>query len=233
MQIEKKLILCSVLAVAIGIATIVPVAYFMNTRVSAQTADEQPWFNLNISYATVSIFNPFGEDLASYCHVYNYTVNPDAIDTQVGSRIECFRIQIYSDKQQLVNKTAYLEVNCTEFLSPYEVQFARDGWFNVTGRGGTSGTFSANFNGSFTDVPGAADGFGTEDADQIQAIREANVIYIDVHRAGYITNNGNSTVAIRANDEIVQHLELIKSGDQFVYGVKPFGYALDKIPGEE
>ena len=218
MQIEKKLILCSILAISIGIATIVPLAYIMNAPVSAQTTDEQPWFNMNISYATAGITNPFGEDLATYCDVYNFTVNPDAIDTQVGSRIECFRLQIYSDKQQLVNKTAYLEVNCTEFLSPYEVQFAREGWFNITGRGGSSGTFAANFNGTFTDVQGASEGFSTEDADQIQAILDAQTIYIDIHRAGYITNNGNSTVAILANDEIIQHLELTRQGDQFVYG---------------
>ncbi len=35
MQIEKKLILCSVLAVAIGIATIIPLQYLMNTETAS------------------------------------------------------------------------------------------------------------------------------------------------------------------------------------------------------
>jgi hypothetical protein len=230
MKLEKKLILCSIVAITIGIATIVPMAYFMNAPVSAQTTDENPWFNLNISYATVGVTNPFGENLATYCDVYNYTVNPDAIDTQVGSRTECYRLQIYSDEQQLVNKTAYLQVNCTEFIEPYGIQFAREGWFNITGRAGTSGTFSANFNGTFADIPGAAEGFSAGDADQIQAIQNAQTVYIDIHRVGYITTKGNSTVATLANDEVIQHLELTRSGDQFVYGIKPFGYVLDQVP---
>jgi hypothetical protein len=60
MQIEKKLILCSIIAISIGIAAVAPVAYFMNTpQASAQTIDN-PWFNLNLSYATVGETNPFG-----------------------------------------------------------------------------------------------------------------------------------------------------------------------------
>jgi hypothetical protein len=232
MQIEKKLILCSILAVAIGIAAIVPVAYFMNNTATAQTIDD-PWFNLNLSYATAGVTNPFGEDLATYRFVYNYTVNPDAVDTQVGGKIEFYRLQIYSDKEQLANTTAYLEVNCAEPMEPDSLSSARDGWFNLTRPSIVSGTFFANFNGTLPQGVGGSSGNGNGEAQQIQAIRDAQSFYIDVHRVGYVTCTGNNTVVTLANDEVIQHIELTKSGDQFVYGVKPFGYALDKIPGEE
>jgi hypothetical protein len=230
MQIEKKLILCSILAVAIGIAAIVPLAYFMNTpQASAQTIDD-PWFNLNLSYATVGVTNPFGEDLATCRYVYNYTVNPNAVDTQVGGRLEFFRLQIYSDKEQLANKTAYLEVNCAEPSEPESLSVARDGWFNLTRPTAVSGTFYANFNGTLSQVVGGSSGNGIEETQQIQTIQDAQTFYIDVHRYGYITCNGNNTVVTLANDEVIQHIELTKSGDQFVYGIRPVGWMLDQTP---
>lgn len=229
MQIEKKLILCSILAISIGIAAIVPVAYFMNNTASAQTIDD-PWFNLNLSYATAGVTNPFGEDLATYRFVYNYTVNPNAVDTQVGGRFECFRLQIYSDKEQLANTTAYVEVNCAEFIEPYSIQFSRDGWFNLTRPTAVSGTFFANFNGTLPQGVGGSSGNGNGEAQQVQAIRDAQSFYIDVHRVGYITCTGNNTVVTLANDEVIQHIELTKSGDQFVYGTRPVGWMLDQTP---
>jgi hypothetical protein len=71
---------------------------------------------------------------------------------------------------------------------------------------------------------------GTNGNDQIQNIRNAQTIYIDVHRVGYITFTGNNTVVSLANDEIAQHYELTKSGDVFSYGIRPNGYMADQIP---
>lgn len=240
MQIEKKLILCSILAVAIGIAAIAPAAYFMNTAVSAQSTEDKPWFNLNINYATAGITNPFGEDIATYQVSYNYTVNPDAVDTKVGGRIEYYRLQVYSDKTQLVNTTAYLAVNCSEYLDRDAIAFERKGWFNTSGLASV-GSFSLNFTGTL-DFAGAGASFGTtakdnplnekSGAQQLQDVQDAQTIYVDVYRIAYITCSNNSTTVHLANDEVIQHVELTKNGDQFVYGTKPSGWMLDKIPGE-
>ncbi len=225
MQIEKKLIICSILAITIGIATIAPLAYFMSPA-TAQITDDKPWFNLNISYATCKVATQSSQNTAIYSIASNYTINSDAVDTQVGSRLEYYRIQIYSDQGQLVNETQYIAVNCTEFLDPTTIQFAREGWFNTTGIIVSLGTFAANFNGTLQEGNnGGSTWFGYSDigetSQQIENIQNAQTIYIDVHRLGYITCNGNSTVATFAGDEIIQHLELTKNGDQFIYGTEP------------
>ena len=46
---EKKVITLSVIALMIGIATIVPLAFFMSAR--AETVFDKPWFNFNVPYA--------------------------------------------------------------------------------------------------------------------------------------------------------------------------------------
>ncbi len=43
-MIEKKLVLCSILAIAIGIATILPLAFSMS-KFTAEPANDAPWFN--------------------------------------------------------------------------------------------------------------------------------------------------------------------------------------------
>ena len=51
-MIEKKLILCGILAIAIGIATIVPLEYMMAAQAQEIPLQDKPWFNLNIPMPT-------------------------------------------------------------------------------------------------------------------------------------------------------------------------------------
>lgn len=233
MQIEKKLVLCSILAITIGIATVVPLAFFMKPTVaSAQTTDD-PWFNINVSYATCEAKMVFSNLAAMYTYVYNYTVNPDAIDTQIGARTEYFRIQIYTDQEQLVNKSVAIVANSSEIYDPRDTQFARPNWFNTSGVSASNIDFISDFNGTLQpDIGYQANCYATEEDAQIKAIQNAQTIYIDIHRVGYITFTGNDTVVSLANDEIVQHYELTKNGDGFFYGIRPTGYAADQIPGQ-
>jgi hypothetical protein len=234
MQIEKKLIACSILAIAIGIATVVPLAFLMTpTSASAQITDD-PWFNLNINYATCEAKTVFSSNLsAMYSYTYNYTTNPNAIDTQNGARIEYFRIQIYSDQGQLVNQIVALAANCTENINPIEVQFARQDWFNTSNVQGSAIDFAPNFNGALpADIGYSAHCFTTEQQEQIEKIQNAQTIYIDICRVGYITYTGNDTVVSFANNEVAQHYELTKTGNGFSYGVRPAGYSADLVPGQ-
>jgi hypothetical protein len=48
-----------------------------------------------------------------------------------------------------------------------------------------------------------------------------NTIYIDVRRLGYVTFDGNNTIVTLADNLVIQHLELLKNGDAFTYGVPP------------
>ena len=230
MKIEKKLIAFSILAITIGTASIVPLAFFMSTAI-AHTPEEKPWFNLNITYATCSVSKLNSYDTAWFSFQDICTVNSDAVDSQVGGRLEYFRIQIYSDQGQIVNTTRYVAANFTESFDPALIHFARAGWFNTTGLG----TFGTGFSGNLQDgIGGGSSHLGISDSDQpsdeysgataaqqIEYIRDAQTIYIDVHRIGYITCTGNSTVVTLANDEVIQHIELTKNGNQFVYGTEP------------
>jgi hypothetical protein len=85
MKIEKKLILCSILAIAIGIATVVPVAFFMSTK--AQTYDDA-WFNIDVPYA---YFKANATDTEYQCAVQIATqvsLSQAAINNRAEARIE-------------------------------------------------------------------------------------------------------------------------------------------------
>ena len=124
-MIEKKLILCSILAIAIGIATIVPVEYFtsINTQANAQTLT-QPWFNVNVPYAyyTADATNnqngiiSYGE---GYYIALNITTNPNAITTLPNSRLEYYQIRVYSDQGSIENFTYVISANCNGTTNPY------------------------------------------------------------------------------------------------------------------
>lgn len=164
-MIEKKLILCSILAIAIGIATIVPVEYFTstNTQVNAQTLD-QPWFNVNIPYGywTANATNDqngkitYGE---GYYIALNITTNPEAITLSNG-RIEYYQIQVYSDLGQIANFTFFISANCTGTTNPYETfTYSFQNYLNTSATDNQF-VFFSNFNGT---LPTTAQGISQID----------------------------------------------------------------------
>ena len=244
MKIEKKLILCSILAIAIGIATVIPLAFVMSPA-QAQTTDNVPWFNLNIPFASYAATNQTGtngylsregsiDGLVSYSSTYtiglNGTTNPNAVNTLENARMEYYQLQVYSDLGQIANMTYYIGANCTSNISPPDFEFSRDNWFNTSTSGG--GVFYINFNGTLgSDSEAGCGGIsGTYSSSsftnttlpqEFLNIQNAQTIYIDVYRLGYITFNGNSTIVTLANNQVIQHVELTKNGNQFTYGTVP------------
>ena len=51
----------------------------------------------------------------------------------------------------------------------------------------------------------------------VDTIREAETLFITVHRIGWVTFTGNSTIVTLANNEIVDQIQLEKFGDGFLY----------------
>jgi hypothetical protein len=247
MKIEKKLIAFSILAITIGIASIVPLAFLMSPA-KAQTTNDIPWFNFDVAYASWKATSKDGAigyldgigpiyDLVSYSSTYlvllNYSVNPDAINILDNARAEYYQLQVYSDKGQIENLTTSFGANCKDDINPTSsFYFARPDWFNTTTNGG--GTFITKFNGTL--ASSLANGLGltgtsgsyssnsfknTTLPQEFLNIQNANKLYIDVRRLGYVTFDGNSTIVTLASNEVIQHIELTKSGDQFVYGTLP------------
>jgi hypothetical protein len=253
-KIEKKLIAFSILAITIGTASIVPLAFFMSPA-KAQTTDDIPWFNVDVVYAS---WNATSKDDASgyidgigpiydsisysstYLVVLNYSVNPAAIDVLDNARVEYYQLQVYSDIGQIENVTIFFGANCKDDIDPTpSFHFVRPGWFNTTTSGG--GTFIRKFNGTLVSslanglgLTGTSGGYSSNSfknttlPQEFLSIQNADKLYIDVRRLGYITFDGNSTIITLASNEVIQHIELTKSGDQFVYGTLP--QSLSQVP---
>jgi hypothetical protein len=251
MQIEKKLILCSILAISIGIAAVAPLAYMMGNiaTVKAQTNEATPWFNLQVPYAVfianvtdspVDYPDGLGPRMTytiTHSIAYNVTSNPACTPNLENARVEYFVFQIYSDIGSIQNKTQYFGANGngnTSFNPAENFGFSRDNWFNLSSSGG--GCFLSKYNGTLGNVFGdngwvqstggssSSSFFPGEEQKASQGFQNsynADKIYIDVRRVGFVSFIGNSTIVTLADNAVIQHLELTKQGDQFVYGTLP------------
>jgi hypothetical protein len=223
MQIEKKLILCSILAIAIGIASVAPLSFFMNVK--AQTFDE-PWFDITVPYAYFKANATDKLYQSTTSIVIQPTINQDALSQHTDARIEYFEFEIYSDQLQLSNATYYLGINSSAVEDPSSLfAFSRENWFNSSAFGagcyvtnlteplhlmGTGGSVCYGFD----DSSWINKNFGTI----LSTMENAQTIYLDVRRLGYVTFDGNNTVVTLASNQTIQHLELTKTGDAFTYG---------------
>jgi hypothetical protein len=235
MQIEKRLIACSILALAIGIAAIAPLVFFMNAK--AETFDD-PWFNVSVPYAYFKINSTSHSYQTTSAIALNCTVNADAIRQHTDARVEYFEFQIYSAQGQIANVIYFLATNSSKVEDPVSMfAFSRENWFNSTAGGG--GYFVTNFT-----VPlplmrtGEAESYYDDDGNWISTrfgktlieVENTNTLYLDVRRLGYVTFDGNNTIVTLADNQAIQHLELVRNGDAFTYGDAPGESML--TPGE-
>ena len=128
-MIEKKLILCGILAVAIGIATVVPLEYMMaaqaqaNSQTSAQPNSQTaftPWFNVSVPYAYVDLDQSGGNNTMTWNGVSidaiaNFTLTPAALTLEnADARIEFYLFQVSSDQGPIANITYSIAVSKEE-----------------------------------------------------------------------------------------------------------------------
>jgi hypothetical protein len=122
MHVEKKLIAWSVLAIAIGVATIVPLEYLMTGQAEVKAQTITPWFNVSIPYAYVNLYDSGGNDTmtwdgAMFQAIANFTLTPDAINLKnADAQIEFYQFRVYSDTASIVNIT-YTVAVCREELN--------------------------------------------------------------------------------------------------------------------
>jgi hypothetical protein len=251
MQIEKKLILCSILAISIGIAAVAPLAYVMGNLATAkaQTNEATPWFNIDVPYAIYTANITEGPNeyanynglattyTTAYDIKYNATTNPVASPNLEGARVEFFEFQIYSDLGSIENITHYVGANGngnTTFDPSENFGFSRDNWFNLSS--GAGGLFVLQYNGTLGNVfsdQGWVGGTGGSSSSsffpgeeqttsqKFQNSYNADKIYIDVRRIGFVSFIGNSTIVTLADNSVIQHIELTRQGNQFIYGTLP------------
>jgi hypothetical protein len=229
-MIEKKLILCGILAIAIGIATIVPMEYFMaaQTQVNAQTVT--PWFNVNTGYAycnpNVSGANStMSFDGSTIQVVANFTVTSLALK-DADAQIEYYQFAVSSDQGPIIN-LGYYVFDCKQpddvtYLSGNgTIGFANGLTYNGPACSGGTGINYNVFNSSYT-VGYVSDYILAYNANNVPKavaeLRNAKTLYIDVSRVCTVTVNGNVAVTTPATHQVLQHIVLTKAGSDFVYG---------------
>jgi hypothetical protein len=237
MIIEKKLIAVSVIALLIGVSSVIPMVFLMSEPAKAATFDD-PWFNINVPYAYYSANSTIYSYQTKCVIALNFTVNADAITEYADGRVEYYEFQIYGDHEQITNVTYFLARNSSKVVDPISMfHFTFTNGFNSTAAGG--GLLVTNLT---APLPLLRTGESTRHSDEtgnwrntnrgkiILEIENANTIYLDVRRLGYITFTENNTIVTLADNQVIQHLALTKKGDAFTYGEPPNESML--MPGE-
>jgi len=143
---EKKLIAFSILAIAIGVATIIPLQYLMNGQTEAIAQPITPWFNVSIPYAYINLYESGGNDTmtwdgAMFQAIANFTLTSDAINLKsADAQIEFYQFRLYSDNEASIVNITYSVAVCREELNvpgiPGGVYLA------ITGSGSNKFTFA-------------------------------------------------------------------------------------------
>ena len=128
-MVEKKVILCAILAIAIGIATVIPMEYLMAAQAQTNTqtaqaqekanaasdvqASVQPMFSdINITYAYCNPDKTSSNDTmtlygSSIEAVVNFTLAPDALKN-ADAQIEYYKFAVSSDQGPIFNMGYYI-----------------------------------------------------------------------------------------------------------------------------
>jgi len=256
-MVEKKLIASSILAIAIGIAAIVPLEYMMAVQAqeNAQQANTalpkvEPLLN-SVNVITYAYCNPnkiTGNDTttlygANIQVVANFTLNVDALD-DADAQIEYYKFAVSSDEGPILNMGYYIVVDfnsysITSIGGPEgTVTFANGLTFKGPRGEGQDIDYGCGGQGINYEVweSGYAMGlvskyiFGTNPNDLPQVVtklRNAQTLYIDVSKICTVTVKGNVTVTTPATDQVLQHIELTNMGSGFGF---VYGAFANEIP---
>jgi hypothetical protein len=247
-MVEKKVILCAILAIALGIATIVPLEYLMAAQ--AQENNPNPWSNLAIPYAYWN-FNSSNSNFTTLSLdqdrniLTNITLHQNALGDN-DARIDYYQLQVYSDQGQICNLTYYIGIANVKLADNYgEIDylgilhgtfFFWDGsGYQLYGNNSSGGTFILELGGDNITYQGIINGntsnfhlfpaaFDNQSIPNIE-IQNTNDLYIDVSRLSSVTFNGNSTTVTNENSGVIQHISLTKTDNAFVYGTEQIGRA--------
>jgi len=239
MNSEKKLIACSILALVIGISSVLPLTFLMSTTAKAEDTFDA-YFSFAIPYAywltnDGPVANPKFEpswydemnetNSVSDQHiiVLNFTLNDNPENELADSIVEYYKIEITTDKDPVEN--VYFTVG-TARNSSYvstDFHFMRNDWFDTKSfdslYGGGGGYTNINWvAGQSIMWPDSGSGSGTTGssgtARRVSALREAETVSITVYRIGAVVFTDNSTVVTTANNEIVEQVQLEKYGEE-------------------
>lgn len=234
---NKKLILCSILAIAVGIATIIPLGYLMGAEaqfnreevVKAMLPAVESWFKVDIPYAYCNPYKSIGNysvtlDGAIIQIVANFTVNSDALK-EADAQIEYYQFAVSSDEGPITSLGYYVLLDkggVTAGVSGNGTIWFTNGLvYNGPASNGGQGLNYDALDRNFTTGFVSSYMFGVNNENLPEAVaklRSAQVLYVDVTKVCTVTVKGNVTVTTPASDELLGHIELSKVDSNFVYG---------------
>jgi hypothetical protein len=167
MKIEKKLIACSILALIIGVSSVLPLTFLMSATAQAETSSE-PWFSINVPYAYmmtsnesliytdtegVNVYNETETVSEQHLIALNLTLEVDTTNEDVDARIEYYQIDIRSDKGHIDTLYWYVGTKINSSFSIENFHFMLDEWFDTN-------WFDANSESSGLDIEGVTVNIG-------------------------------------------------------------------------
>jgi hypothetical protein len=243
MNSEKKLIACSILALAIGISSVLPLTFLMPTTAQAETAPE-PWFSIDMPYAYwVTYDGPLKDSPFQFpgiemnetnsvsdqqLIVLNFTLTADTAKQQADAQIEYYQIDMNTDKEFIESQYWVIGTNINSSFDVSSLitdfHFMRSEWFdtdtfNPMKSGGGGGLVRQNWASDFSVLwPAGGSGSGTLGVNgayhTVSALRAAETVTISIYRIGLVTFSGDSTVVTRTNNELVSQIQLEKYGEE-------------------
>lgn len=220
MQIEKKLIICSILAVAIGILTVTPLAFLM-TPATAQSTDDQPKFSFDVPYAYVrnlwdnsTLTNDtdgaafsvgfetspnfdLTDELVAYYETYRGEICADGVSIgNITMRSFAISPSGINENNKLDNITAFIQDWCNIETDDYPTYIAIGGWSN-----GTSQTFKNGHDNNWTLTTGQPESLTMK-------------IYLE---NSMIRTLNSTQIILNENPEPLMQLELTRYRDGYLY----------------
>jgi hypothetical protein len=231
MKVEKKLIAFSILAIALGVATILPLEYIMGSEVQANAAlpKIEPWLNVNVSYAVCNLNKTSSNATmtlygASIEAVANFTLTRNALKN-ADVQIEYYQFAVSSDQGPILNLYHCILMFKHAEDIPFTSSDGTIGFANgYKGPVGNASVHSINAEKHPLNYAMGLVGeyiFATNANDVPQAVtdlRNAQTLYIEVSKICTVTVSGNVAVTTPSSTEVLQHIELTKTNNGFVYG---------------
>jgi hypothetical protein len=235
MNSEKKLIACSILALIIGVSSVVPLVFLMSTTAKAEDKFE-PQFSFNIPYSywvtgngtfdfsdLGSEFDFFKNNTAGYVTerhimVFNLTRNTNT-EYEFAERImEYYRIEITTDKGPINNVYYTVGTYLDSSSVMQSFHFMRDFWFDTAlfdpKYSGGGGFAKDNWPAGLSVLRSKPDIPNSEIPQVVSALREAETVFITVYRIGGVIFTETSTVVTFADNELVDQIQLEKYGEE-------------------
>ena len=233
-MIEKKIVLCGIIAILIGVAAILPLEYFMAATV--QAAPDTPWFNIDVPYAYCNPNYSFTGSLNASAQGYgatiqaiaNYSLTPDALKN-ADARIEYYQFHVYSDQGPITDMTYYIVYSKSYLVNSISgtgvIKFQGGLVYDGTPSNGGQCMYEGyplNFTLGF--INNHITSTSPDSVPQaVTDLRNAQKLYIDISRKCIVTFNGNVTVVTPSTSTVLQHVELTKTAGVFEYGTYTVG----------